>query len=111
MMDFKADNDELERLLANHGVIYDTSNGTVGRGWFPIVDDLVGHLVRLGWDRDLHQVKSKFGTFRFYVGVHTPEMRRRIDDAKNRAQETCSDCCALTASCTACSAPICEKLE
>lgn len=79
---------ELEQLLARYGLTSRSPNGPLGRGWFPIVEELIGHLLLLGWDRDLRQVKEKFGSLRFYIGETTPEMRRRIEDAQVQARET-----------------------
>ena len=46
----------------------------------------------MGWDRDLHQVKEKFGGLRFYVGASTPEMEKRIDQAEEESFQTCENC-------------------
>ena len=72
--------------------LYSGFDGTVGDGWIPIIDRLAEDLVRMGWDRDLHQIKEKFGTLRFYVGHATEEMMQRIAQAEDESGVTCEEC-------------------
>lgn len=71
---------------------YSGFDGTVGDGWIGILDRLATDLVAMGWDRDLHQVKEKYGTLRFYVGVETPAMAERISQAEDESEVTCETC-------------------
>lgn len=64
----------------------------VGPGWIPLLDDLVTKLVSLGWDKDLHQVKEKFGGLRFYVGETTETMEEAISQAEEKSWGVCSEC-------------------
>lgn len=64
----------------------------VGPGWRPILERLVVKLRTLGWDEDVHQVKEKFGTLRFYIGQGTREIWDAIDDADRESMLTCEDC-------------------
>ena len=61
-------------------------------GWLGLLRELVQDLVRLGWDRRLHQVKSKLGSLRFYVSQRDDAIRDRIELAVERSAETCEDC-------------------
>lgn len=72
--------------------LYSGFDGTVGDGWLPILDRLATDLIAMGWDRDLHQVKEKFGGLRFYIGASTKEMEDRIDQAEREASKTCENC-------------------
>ena len=63
-----------------------------GDGWAPIVRDLFHDLIALGWDRDLHQVKEKFGQLRVYVGLATDEIYERIALAERLSGAFCEDC-------------------
>ena len=72
--------------------LYSGFDGSVGPGWVPLLDRLASDLVDLGWDRDLHQVKEKFGTLRFYVGERTTRMAARIRRAERESARTCEDC-------------------
>jgi hypothetical protein len=77
--------------LSDEG-LYTGFDGTVGDGWVPILDRLAHDLVEMGWDRDLHQTKEKFGTLRFYIGAETEEMSDRIRVAEEESARTCEVC-------------------
>ncbi len=64
----------------------------VPEGWHGLLQELVEDLVRIGWDRRLRQVKSKFGSLRFYVNQRDDAVRDRINLAEERSAETCEDC-------------------
>ncbi len=67
-------------------------NDGVGRGWFGIIEELVKDLLALGWDGRLWQVKSKFGTLRFYTEQHSPELSERISAAEKASAIVCERC-------------------
>ena len=71
---------------------YSGFDGCVGEGWLPILDRLTDDLVKMGWDRNLQQVKEKFGTLRFYIGTGTEEMHKRISEAEAETARTCEMC-------------------
>jgi len=81
-----------ESLALMDEQLYSGFDGTVGPGWIPILDRLAEDLIKMGWDRDLHQVKEKFGTLRFYVGAETDEMNKRINQAEDETAVTCEEC-------------------
>lgn len=72
--------------------LYSGIDGMVGEGWIGIIDRLAADLVALGWNRDLHQVKEKFGGLRFYIGVGTDAMHDRIDQSELESIKTCEVC-------------------
>jgi len=51
------------------GPIVDASYLGVKTGWYSIVKELISELIKLGWDREIVQVKEKFGGLRFYVST------------------------------------------
>lgn len=61
-------------------------------GWENLVRHLIEDLIELGWDKDLHQVKEKFGGLRFYVGETTEQMQDMINMAESRSFEICQKC-------------------
>lgn len=61
----------------------------VGPGWYQLIKDLIEDLVELGWDREVCQVKEKFGGLRFYVNAASDEMYDRISQAEKESYETC----------------------
>jgi hypothetical protein len=67
----------------------------VGPGWHKLVSELIHDLLKLGWNGELHQVKEKFGTLRFYVGECSPEVFDRIEQAERLSMITCEDCGSL----------------
>lgn len=66
--------------------------GSVGAGWLPLVEELVIDLIELGWDRQVAQVKEKFGGLRFYIGVGSADIAATIDRAQERSFEICEEC-------------------
>jgi hypothetical protein len=64
----------------------------VGTGWFPIIKDLIEDLIKLGWNKQLCQVKEKFGGLRFYINDGNNEIFKRITEAEKQSYETCEKC-------------------
>jgi len=65
---------------------------TIGDGWLDIVKDLVNDLIKLGWNKEICQVKEKFGGLRFYANAMTDEMYNRVKVAEELASKTCEIC-------------------
>ncbi len=71
-----------------------------GRGWVPILDNLMGTLDVLqrkeGFTITVAQIKEKFGGLRFYIGAvpteHYETVYTFIDEAEQLAYVTCEDC-------------------
>ena len=64
----------------------------VGEGWYRIVKELIEDLIKLGWDKQVCQVKEKFGGLRFYINDGTKEIHNRITEAENKSYEVCEKC-------------------
>lgn len=43
--------------------IYSIDYFSIGSGWYPLVMDLITELIKLGWDKQVIQVKEKFGCY------------------------------------------------
>jgi hypothetical protein len=71
----------LDHVLAN-----------VGDGWSKIVQRLIRDLFTLGWDGELHQIKEKFGSLRFYIGGGSNAIFDRINQAENESFKVCEAC-------------------
>ncbi len=71
---------------------YSAQRGWIRRGWFGIVKELVEDLIALGWNRELRQVKEKFGTLRFHIGPCDEPLQERIIAAREHSAEVCELC-------------------
>jgi hypothetical protein len=58
-------------------------------GWYPLLKDLIVDLIVLGWDKQICQVKEKFGGLRFYIYEGSDEIHARISKAENQSYEIC----------------------
>lgn len=58
-------------------------------GWFPLIKELITDLVELGWNREVCQVKEKFGGLRFYINKGSDEIFNRIIKAETESLTIC----------------------
>jgi hypothetical protein len=72
--------------------IKDSEFFSVGVGWYPVIKDLITDLIELGWDKQICQVKEKFGGLRFYINAGSDEIFKRIHLAENQSYEICETC-------------------
>jgi len=68
------------------------ANLEIGEGWYQIIHDLLAELLETDWDKDIHQVKEKFGGLRFYIGGASDEVHEIIRKYEGLSYETCEDC-------------------
>lgn len=64
----------------------------VDNGWYPLIKDLINDLIKLGWNKQVCQVKEKFGGLRFYINEGSDEVHNRIIEAERLSHETCEIC-------------------
>lgn len=58
----------LKRTYKEHrGPIVEAGFFQMKEGWYQLVSELITELLKLGWDKRVHQAKEKFGGLRFYV--------------------------------------------
>ena len=69
--------------------IKDVGFFSIGRGWYPLVKELIEDLIKMGWDKQTCQVKEKFGGLRFYINGGSKEIFDRISKAENDSYEIC----------------------
>ena len=72
--------------------ITDAAFFSVGYGWYPLIKDLITDLIELGWNKEVCQVKEKFGGLSFYINDATDEVHNRIIEAENLSYKTCETC-------------------
>jgi len=63
-----------------------------GDGWLPIIKDLIEDLIDAGWDKQICQIKEKFGGLRFYINGGSDEIYKLISDAEVKSMKTCEVC-------------------
>jgi len=66
--------------------------GWVGDGWLPILKELIQDLIELGWDKQLCDIKEKFGGLCFYINGGSDDIINRIIKAQNDSYEICEYC-------------------
>lgn len=76
-----------DRPSIKHCEVFD-----VDSGWYPIIKDLIEDLIKLGWDKQVCQVKEKFGGLRFYINAGSDEIFKRIHSVENQSYEICETC-------------------
>lgn len=69
-----------------------TRNFECSEGWNKLICDLIQGLVDIGWDRQICQIKEKWGGLRFYTNGVTDEMHILIRDAEELSMSTCEVC-------------------
>lgn len=65
---------------------------SIGAGWYGIVKRLIEDLIELGWNKEICQVKEKFGSLRFYISSGNTEIFNRIHVAEAESCVTCERC-------------------
>ena len=64
----------------------------IGNGWLGVVKSLIEDLIKLGWDKQICQVKEKFGGLRFYINSGSDEIHKRIIEAERKSHKVCEKC-------------------
>ncbi len=82
----------LYMILDDHECVYPRGNVWCPEGWKDIVERLIVDLIVLGWNREVHQIKDKFGGLRFYVDKDSAGIIERIYAAENESMRTCEEC-------------------
>ena len=83
---------KIKKMLDSHGIKEPTYGIQCDDGWSELVEDLINQIVPLGWDKDLVQIKEKFGGLRFYVGESNKEIDICIDWAEKMSFKVCEYC-------------------
>lgn len=70
-------------------LITDSNFFHVKEGWFPLIKTLIEDLIKLGWNKEVCQVKEKFGGLRFYVNDVSDECHNRIMKSEDMSYRIC----------------------
>lgn len=71
---------------------YELFGWEIGKGWHPLVKELIEDLQKLGWDGTILQIKEKFGGLRFYIAGGSDEVWDRIERAEKESFTICEEC-------------------
>ena len=63
-----------------------------GDGWVPLIDKLIQDCIAAGWNKELLQVKEKFGGLRFYIGGASDEVHDLVTAAEDLSFKVCEVC-------------------
>lgn len=61
-------------------------------GWYELEKQLIEDLIKLGWNKEICQIKEKFGGLRFYINEGSCEIHDRISQAESESYKTCEGC-------------------
>lgn len=64
----------------------------IGPGWYGLVKTLISEAIEKGWNKEICQVKEKFGGLRFYTNGITDEVRQIINKYEEKSYEICEEC-------------------
>jgi hypothetical protein len=92
-------NEELSEYLKSIGglkipykkniVLDDVDYFQCSSGWNKLLKDLIDDLIKLGWNKEIEQVKEKFGGLRFYINEGSNEIYDRINIAEKESYTIC----------------------
>ena len=61
-------------------------------GWLQMIHDLITELLAAGWDKQICQIKEKFGGLRFYIGSGSEEIWDIISKYEELSYSICEVC-------------------
>jgi hypothetical protein len=76
----------------NRPPIKDAHSFECHEGWYPLIQELIEDLIKLGWNKQVTQVKEKFGGLRFYINDGSKEIHDRITEAETKSYSICEMC-------------------
>jgi hypothetical protein len=72
--------------------IYDASSFEISSGWYGLIRALLEELHYAGWNKEICQVKEKFGGLRFYINGGSKEIFDIIHKYEEKSYEICEEC-------------------
>lgn len=64
----------------------------VSNGWLGLIKEMMEDIIQMGWNKEICQVKEKFGGLRFYINSASNEVHDRISKAENLSYDVCEEC-------------------
>lgn len=72
--------------------IFDAGYFSIGPGWYGLVKTLIEKAIEKGWDKEICQVKEKFGGLRFYINGAPREVFDVISEHEKLSYKICEEC-------------------
>lgn len=63
-----------------------------GEGWLELIKNCIDECISAGWDKQICQIKEKWGGLRFYINLGTDEIFDIISKYENLSYKTCENC-------------------
>lgn len=63
-----------------------------GDGWLPMIQELIEKAIKLGWNKQVCQVKEKFGGLRFYINGASDKVHDLISEYEKKSYSICENC-------------------
>lgn len=83
----------IEGLLDYHGnTVLTHGICECSEGWYPMIQDLISELIEIGWDKQIAQIKEKFGGLRFYIESYPEGAADIILKYSTLSYQTCEEC-------------------
>jgi hypothetical protein len=93
---------EFEKFLLSIGGLIDANSSDknvitadiceCGEGWFHLISELIAELIAVGWNKEICQIKQKFGGLRFYASELPEELSAIIFKYEQRSFGICEVC-------------------
>lgn len=81
-----------ERKNPFRSKIKDVGFFSVGPGWYGLVANCILDCIDAGWNKQICQVKEKFGGLRFYINAAPPIVHEIISEYEELSYKTCEKC-------------------
>jgi hypothetical protein len=91
LIDWDKHND-LAEVLKLYEVKQPRCGAHCGNGWAPRINKLISDLIAAGWDKNLQQIKEKFGGLRFYIDATDAHLSDLIGQAESDSLKICELC-------------------
>lgn len=65
---------------------------TCGPGWLGLIKQLIDNLIKDGWNKEICQVKEKFGGLRFYTNELSDAGHQLVKNAESMSYKICEEC-------------------
>lgn len=76
----------------NRPKIMDRHIASIDNGWLGLIKELIENLIEAGWNRQICQIKEKFGGLCFYINDGSREIHELISEAETKSYEICEVC-------------------